>query len=82
MAEGCWPKYGALCVKVADGSNRVQGAQPLQVMNESNSLEVKLDTILSLLDPSSSDAFTDEVCGVLLLRTSTKLLRLRTSRAN
>ena len=61
MAGGCLAKYGSLCVRFSDESNAVQDAQSLQVRYESNSLESKLGTILSLLDPSSSDDFTEEV---------------------
>ena len=69
MAEGCCGKYGTLCVRVADGSNTLQDAQSLQIINDMENLESKLETILSLLDPSSSDTFTEEVKinGLLLL---------------
>ena len=61
MAEGCCSKYGALCVRVTDGSNTIQDAQSLQIISDIENVESKLETILSLLDPSSSDTFTEEV---------------------
>ena len=67
MAAGSSANYGTLCVQVMDGNNTIRDAYDMQTSDEKIGLEAKLNVILSLLDPSSSEDFTTAVSDFINL---------------
>lgn len=61
MSAGSNQGYGALNVQIRGRKGPAVDAHSMQVLEEKNGLESKLCEVLSLLDPSTTTDFTNEV---------------------